>query len=277
MTFKSVAFLATTSFKRLLLVQLLVACLVALTVWWFLQIAWIPRLEEAISRLPNRGEIRSGKLDWPADSPLLLTESPLVRMEIDLEGTAGINEMADLGFTLKREGVGVRSLFGFHEAPYPPDWVMPLNRDDLEPWWGARRPFILISIAGLVVALLFFSWCVLATLYSWPVYLLAFYLDRAATWWDCWKLAAAALLPGALVMSGALWLYSTQRLNLIGLLLALPIQLLIGWIYASCAPTYLPSLSLNPSQNPFATPVRPGGDDSDSGRANNPFAPPPLA
>jgi len=277
MTFKSVAFLATTSFKRLLLVQLIVACGVALSVWWSLQIAWIPRLEEAISHLPERGEIRSGKLDWPADSPMLLTGSPFVRVEIDLEGTSGINEMADLGFTLKREGLRVRSLFGFHELPYPPHWVMPLNRDDLEPWWGARKPFILIGIAVSVGALLLASWAVLATLYSWPVFMLAFYLDRTATWWNCWKLAAAALLPGAIVLSGALWLYSMQRLNLIGLLIAVPIQLLIGLVYASCAPTCLPSLSQDSAPNPFVKPARPDGDDSDSGRANNPFAPPPLA
>ena len=277
MTFKSVAFLATTSFKRLLLIQLVVAGLVALSVWWSLQIAWVPRLEEAISRLPDRGEIRRGKLDWPAESPMLLTGSPLIRVEIDLEGTAGINEMADFGFTLKREGLQIRSLFGFRELPYPPQRVMPLNRDDLEPWWGARKPFILIGIAVLVVALLLVSWAVLATLYSWPIWLLAFYLDRTATWWSCWKLAAAALLPGALVMPGVLWLYSMQRLSLIGLLVSLPIQLLIGWIYASCAPTCLPSLSPGSTKNPFRQPPRPVGDDSDSGRSNNPFAPPPLA
>ena len=277
MTFKSIAFLATTSFKRLLLVQLVVACLVALSVWWSLQIAWVPRLEEAISRLPDRGEIRSGKLDWPAESPMLLTGSPVVTVDIDLEGTAGINEMADFGFTLKREGLRVRSLFGFHELPYPLHWVLPLNRDDLEPWWGARRPFILIGIAVSVLALLLVSWAVLATLYSWPVYLLAFYLDRTATWWQCWKLAAAALLPSALVMSAALWLYSMQRLNLIGFLITVPIQLLLGWIYACCSPTCLPSLSRNSPQNPFAKATRPGGQDSDSGRAKNPFAPPPLA
>jgi hypothetical protein len=185
--------------------------------------------------------------------------------------------MADFGFTLKREGLLVRSLLGFHEVPYPPHWVMPLNRDDLEPWWGARKPFILIGIVVLVVALLLVGWAALATLYSSPVCLLAFYLDRKATWWDCWKLAAAALLPGALVMSGALWLYSMQRLNLIGLMITVPIQVLIGWIYASCAPKCLPSLSGDTAPNPFAKPARLGGDDSDSDRENNPFAPPPLA
>ena len=277
MTFKSVAFLATTSFKRLLLVQLVVACLVALSVWWFLQIAWVPRLEEAISRLPDHGEIRSGKLDWQADSPMLLTESPLVSVEVDLEGNAEINQMADFGFALKRNGLRVRSLFGFHEVPYPVRWVVPLNRGDLEPWWGARRPFILISLAVLVVAVLLCSWAVLATLYSWPVYLLAFYLDRTASWWDSWKLAAAALLPGALVMVGTLWLYTMQRLNLICFLIALPTHLLIGWIYAACAPACLPSLSRDSTGNPFAKPELPAGDDPDSGRANNPFAPPPTA
>ncbi|MEO8428541.1 MAG: hypothetical protein ABI651_15685 [Verrucomicrobiota bacterium] len=277
MTLRSVAYFATASFKRLLIAQSVVACFVALSIWWSLQIGWVPRLEEAISHLPDRGEIRDGKLEWQADSPMLLTESPLVRVEIDLEGTAGINEMADFGFTLKRKALRVRSLFGFREMPYSSHWVMPLNRDDLEPWWGARKPFILISVAILVVALLLFSWAVLATLYSWPVYLLAFYLDRTATWWNCWKLAAAALLPGALVMTGALWLYSMQRLNLIAFLITVPIQLLMGWIYASWAPRCLPSLSPDSTPNPFGKPARPGDADSDSGRANNPFAPPPLA
>jgi hypothetical protein len=179
------------------------------------------RLEEAISRLPNRGEIRGGKLDWPADSPLLLTESPLVRMEIDLEGTAGINEMADLGFTLKREGEEFVRCLAFMKRPYPPDWVMPFNRDDLEPWWGARRPFILISIAGLVgsVAVLLL---VRAgnTLFVARLPCLSFYLGSHSNLVDtAGNLAAAALLREAIVCRCALWLYvDATSINLIGLL-----------------------------------------------------------
>ena len=79
--------------------------------------------------------------------------------------------------------------------------------------------------------------------------------DRQVTLGGGCRLAGAALLPGALVMSGALVLYGLQRLNFIGLLLAWPLHLVIGWIYTAGATVRLPKLAtqlVNPA-NPFVT------------------------
>ena len=55
---RGVAAFAHSSATRLLAVQLVVAALVALSVTWFLSVAWIPVIEEGIRALPETGEIR---------------------------------------------------------------------------------------------------------------------------------------------------------------------------------------------------------------------------
>jgi hypothetical protein len=96
---------------------------------------------------------------------------------------------------------------------------------------------------------------VLATVYSLPLRLLTFYSDRQVTWPGCWRIAAAALLPGALLMAGAIVLYGFNRLSFIGLLFAWLLHLVIGWIYLSIAPARLPRIHDLPARrgNPFGT------------------------
>jgi len=146
-------------------------------------------------------------------------------------------------------------LFGHLAVPYPEGWIISLNRTEAGPWWGAWRPFILIGTGVVVAAGLWLSWVVLATIFMAPVRLIAFYADREMTIGAAWRVAGAAMMPGALLMSGAVVLYSLHRLNLIGLLFAWLLHLVLGWIYVGIAPTRLPRLSpaLPRRRNPFGT------------------------
>jgi len=96
-------------------------------------------------------------------------------------------------------------------------------------------------------------WLVLATLYSLPLRLLTFYYDRDVSWLGCWRMAGAAQLPGALLMSGGILLYGFNRLNLIGLLFAWLLHVVIAWIYVGIAPARLSRLagSVRRRDNPF--------------------------
>ena len=69
LTPRGVAAFARAPLMRLLLVQFIFALLAAIAVVWFLRTAWFPTVREAIENLPAQGEMKSGKLEWTADSP----------------------------------------------------------------------------------------------------------------------------------------------------------------------------------------------------------------
>ena len=76
-----VAAFARAPLRRLLLVQFIVALLVGGTVVWLLRDAYFPTISAAIAQLPAEGEIRSGQMDWRGESPQLLAEGQISRLE----------------------------------------------------------------------------------------------------------------------------------------------------------------------------------------------------
>jgi hypothetical protein len=257
MTLNAVASFAAAPYKRLLAIQLVFALGAAVAAIWTLRVAWIPGIEEAISRLPDRGAIRNGNLQWEKDAFMQLTESSFLSIWVDVEGTVEVSRIADLGLELQRDHLEIHSLFGNLDVRYPIGWRVALNRPELEPWWGAWKPFVLLGIGLGIVFWIFLSWHFLAFLYVSPIRLLAFYQDRDVTWMGCWRLAAASLLPGSAVMTGAILFYGLQRLNLLGLLIAAPLHIVIGWVYAALAPARLATLPsvVSARENPFSGPA----------------------
>jgi len=255
LTFGGVASFARASSGRLFFVQFLMASLVAVSVVWFLIAAWFPVVQKAIAQLPAQGGIQHGQLQWTNTSPARLAEDAFLSIVVNANGSAPISQNADVQLELGRSGLRIKSLFGYLAVPYPADWVIGLNRAEAGPWWGAWRPFILVGTGITVAVGLWFSWLVLATIYMAPVRLIAFYADRELTIGAAWRVAGAALLPGALLMSGAIVLYSLHRLNLVGLLFAWLLHLVLAWIYAAIAPARLPRLptALPRRRNPFGT------------------------
>jgi len=253
-TFGGVAAFSRATFGRVLLVQFIVALLVAASVICFLISAWLPVVQKAIVRLPEKGAIRQGQLVWNGPSPAWLADGTFLSIVVDAAGEGRIGQSADVQLELKRRGFKICSLFGCVALPYPEKWIFALNRAEAEPWWGAWRPFLLLGVGAGTVLCLMASWLVLATFYSLAVRLIAFYSDRQAAWPACWRIAGAAQLPGALLMSGATCLYGFNRLNLVGLLFAWLLHAVIGWIYVGIAPARLPRAAdaLRRRGNPFA-------------------------
>ena len=252
-TFGGVASFARGSFSRLFVVQFILALLVASSVSVFLATAWFPVVEKAIARLPEKGTIRRGQLDWTGPSPGALAEATFLSIAVDFENSQPAGQSADVQLELHRDGFSIRSLFGYLAISYSKDWTIALNRAEVEPRWGAWEPFLLVGIGACVAIGVMAIWLVLATVYSLPLRLLTFYSDRDVGWPGCWRLAGAAQLPGALLLSGGILLYGFNRLNLIGLLFAWLLHVVIAWIYLGIAPTRLPRLagSLRRRDNPF--------------------------
>jgi hypothetical protein len=254
LTARGVASFACASLGRLLLVQLIVALLAAGTVVWFLNECWFPTIAEAIRGLPAQGEIRAGKLDWTAPSPARLAEGRFLAIAVDLDHTGEARSPAHLHVEFGRTNFKVYSLLGNVRSTYPRSGVLAFSRTELWPWWGAWAPAILAIAAGSVVAGLMVIWAALATLYCLPVWLIGFIADRDCSLGRSWRLAGAALMPGALLMCAAICMYGWGSLDLLSLAVTAGVHLLVGWAYLSVSPLRMPRrpMAVVAKSNPFA-------------------------
>jgi hypothetical protein len=253
LTPRGVAAFAHARLSRLLLVQIVIAVLAALSVDWFLDNGCFPTIGAAIEQLPEQGEISHGRLDWRGDSPRLLAEGQFLAFNVDLNHAGQIHSPAQIQIEFGRDTVRVFSLLGYTEFAYRPGWAVAFNRTDLEPLWGAWKPHILVIAAAAVVVGLTLWWAALATLYFLPVRLVCFFADRDLDLRQSWRLAAAALMPGELLLTVAVVFYTFGVLDLIQIGFAFGAHLVLGWIYLFVSPWFLPRVSPAGKRNPFAS------------------------
>jgi hypothetical protein len=253
LTVRGMAAFASASWSRLLIVQFIVALVAAGTVVWFLQRAWFPKIGEAIRQLPLQGELRSGALDWQGATPSRLAEGRFLALAVDLDHTGGARSPAHVQVEFGRTDFKVFSLLGYVSGAYPRGRVVAFNRTELGPWWGAWAPAVLAVVAGLVVVGLMVSWACLATVYFLPAWLVAFFANRDLSLRGSWRLAGAALMPGALLMCAAIVLYGWGVLDPVRLAVAGAVHLVIGWAYLFLSPFWLPRHPAAVAKaNPFA-------------------------
>ena len=259
LTPRGVAAFARASFGRLLVVQFIIALLAAAAVVWFLHEAWFPPIGEAINDLPSRGEIRSGSLDWRGNSPARLSEGRFLAITVDLQHEGQARSPAHVQIELGQKDVNVFSLLGFVQFNYPRGWVVGFNRVELIPWWGAWSPPILAIVAGLVVVGLMLTWALLATVYCLPVWLLGFFGNRDLSLRGSWRVAGAALMPGALLVTAAICAYGSGAFDLIRLAAAGGAHLVIGWGYLIAGPLSCPphAAVAGTKANPFVASAEP--------------------
>ncbi len=261
LTARGVAAFARESLGRLLLVQLVVALVAGGAVAWVLQSGWFPVIREAIERLPAQGEIHSGRLVWPEASSRRLAEGRLLALEVDLQHEGEARSPAHVQVEFGQADFKVISLFGYLQGAYPRGWIVAFNRPELKPWWGAWSPVILAVVIGLVVVALMLVWPILATVYCGPVWLIGFYANRELTLRGSWRLAGAALMPGALFLTAAIILYGIGAIDLIGLIAAAGFHFVLSWGYLVTGSLAVPPLpQFQPAKsNPFVPTSRPAG------------------
>ncbi|MGD0253228.1 MAG: hypothetical protein ABSC01_11085 [Verrucomicrobiota bacterium] len=253
LTPRGVAAFAHARLGRLLVVQFIVAVLAAIAVDWFLAYGCFPTITAAIKQLPDQGEIRASQLNWQGESPTLLAEGGFLAFDVDLEHTGQIHSPAQVQIEFGGESVRVFSLLGYREWNYPPGWIVAFNRTDLEPLWDAWKPDILAIATGAVIVGLMLSWTVLATVYFLPVWLISFFADRDLNFRQSWRLAGAALMPGALLLTAAIAFYGMGALDLIQMSSAFGAHLVLGWIYFFISVLFLQRVSPSERQNPFSS------------------------
>jgi hypothetical protein len=175
----------------------------------------------------------------------VLAENRFFSLAVDLDHSGNLAPAAHVQLQFGERDWQVASVFGVLDVAsldtrYPANTIIPLDRTSAEPWWGAREPFLLLAVLAVVMGSLVVSWLVLATLYAPVAWLAGFYANRELTLAGSWKLAGAALMPGALLLSVALVLYGLQVFGLGRLGLAFVLHFVTGWIYLGLSPLFLP-------------------------------------
>mgnify|MGYP001172925011 CR=1 FL=1 len=274
LTFGGVAAFAAAPAGRLLAVAALVALLVSAAVWRLAVTVWSPTISMAIARLPAEGAIDNGHLVWPAGQAMSLADGSFVSISVTPPGTSPPKHTADLQFNFRSTSLHASSLLGYIEIPYPPGYVLALNRTELDPLWGAWRPHALATVAGTTFVILLALWAIIATLLTIPLRAYALLLGRQPGLGGCWKLAFAALLPGALIMCAALFGYGLRRLSLGELMLIHGLHLLVNTAYLLISPLRIPE---GPPPSPFGEPPSPFSAPTPASDASgNPFASPGI-
>ena len=240
LTIGGVARLAVGSSWRLFRVQLMYAFFVAGVFVWFVNRAWVPVIDESIKKMPQNGEIYHGNLNWPASSSMHVegpAGEPFMRLDVQPSGITNVVESVDLvlAFDSKRLLIGSSLGLGLLPVPYPSAIIIPFNKADLEPWWGARSHLILLLIGFLVVILLIATWSFLSLIYMFPVKI--FSVNRLS-WRSAWQLASAAQMPGALLMILGILMYGLKQIELVGLVFVWVIHLIAPWFYLFFSPFF---------------------------------------
>jgi len=231
-----------------------------------LAVDWFPAIRQAVRQLPEQGSIHAGRLDSPQQTAQTLAETNFLTIVLDLQRQRNVTQSSDLLIEFHQSNFQICSLFGCLLLNYPKAWEGELNRVRLGPWWEAWEP-ILLGIAGLVaIVILFLNWAFLATIYCAFVRLLGFFKDRDLNWASSWRLASAALMPGALLLTLGIFCYGLGLVDLIRLLLLFILHFVVGWIYLAISPVFVPRLPaiLPRGINPF-TPATPEPNETKEG------------
>jgi hypothetical protein len=248
---RGVAAFARASLERLIVVQSVMALIATAAVVWLLSSGFFPTVGAATRNLPAKGDIIRGKLNWKDESPKTLADGHFLSFSVDTKHTRQLRLPAQFQFEFGDDSLVIISLLGGMELPYPQDESFYFNRTDLQPAWEAWSPNLLgLAALGTFFGLLL-MWALLATLYFLPVWLVAFYTDRDLNFRASWKLAGAALMPGALLLSLAIVMYGFGVFDLVQLSFAFTMHFIIGWIYLLISPLFLNRALPGEKGNPF--------------------------
>ena len=272
-TLRGVASFAQTDWNRLFVWQLVVLIALGGSVLLVLSQHWAPVVNRAIGQhMPVETGLKEGRLIWPDDEPKVFDHNQYLCLAVDPEGTGDHGHMADVQIELQRDSWVCRSIFGYLEFGYPmQDW--PLTRNQFVPWWGSRRPFLLLGSAAIVGFLFWLGWLGLGLIGICPAKIIAYYSDRESGFSKLWRMSSAALLPtSGLLMMGFLC-YATRLLSLMGLLTLISFHLILGGVYLFFSTFFLPKVVADPV-NPFEEnfPTNADNEELDCADPADPFA-----
>ncbi len=255
LTPRGVAAFSRSSFTRLAIVQSAVAGLVAIAMLWFLSAQWFPVVTEAIHELPPGAVIRSERL-WASNATAtVLAGNRTLEIVFDPLDAGGLAGTADLSIVLASNQLRVASLAGRAALPYLRGYRVNLDRNELDPWWGAWRKAVAAAAVVATILALLALWWALGTLASPLVWFLAYFADKQLSLLSSWRLACAAFTPGALLLVTGLALYGVGAIDLLRLGLFVVLHFVCGLVFLCASPFFIPPVpGTARAKNPFNNP-----------------------
>lgn len=273
-TGRGIAAFAGVSWWHLLMFQTLFAGFIVLGFVWSLRQVVFPVVHTALAALPDGpASIQNGFFDWPGSGAELLAASPRFALVADPGATGALGINGDLQLELARTHAVFRGVLGTLTLPYPPSLELPLDRGTAPAVWGAWRTpgLALIAIGGFLA--LMSSWWVVALLHALPAWILGWLLRRELSLGGAIRIAAAALLPAALIPAAGILLYATLWLRAPGFAAVWILHWPAGWVWLAWGIVHRPAADRARSDtavNPFTN--RPATPDRGGTRRKNPFS-----
>lgn len=250
---QGVAAFAAAGYGRALALLMVFGLLIGMVMTWFVRGAWFPALAQAAAALPRTGEIRDGRLHVEVPQSLPLAGNRYVSLAIDLQHTGEQTLPADLEIEFGAAEVRLRGMLGYVDVPYPRALAAPFHRAEAVPWWGAWSQAILAGVwVGSTLGLMGI-WSVLALAYVPLARVLAWLRGAPLGVGAAWRLCAAALMPGALMMTAAIALYGWGLMDVLRLGLVAVFHVMVAWVYVPLAVGCLPRAqqTVPGGNNPF--------------------------
>lgn len=281
-TWRGLAALAVQPAGRFAVWCLVTAAVLGGAAGRFYAVAWQPALDAAVRQLPATGEIRDGRLVWPADTVTELARTRHLALRVNPPSAPVTGQAADVEVELLSGDLTLQSLFGYWAVRYPSGWVIALNRPEVEPLWLTWRPYLPVLVGmGMALGALGL-WFVLGLVAAPLLRVWTALIRRDVTLGGCWRLSVGALLPGGWIVAGGLVLYAAHGFRLLDWLVVFVLGHGVDLVLWLGAPWCLPrrirpapfggetaGVERPATSSPFAEPV---GASTD-----NPFAVPAAA
>lgn len=251
LTFRGAARFAPAKLPRLLLVELFFSFVVFVAVVWFVGKNYAPVIAKTTQKLPEMAHLEKGELTG-IDSRIE-TDEPFLSLVIDVDDFSDTGT-GDLQIGFGKTNVMVCSVdsssWGCLTFDYPSDYL-DVSRSSLQPWWGARQPFIIGGVGVLFVIGIFITLPLIAVVLMWVPKFFAYFADRKLTVRQAWNLAMAAQLPGLIVLAASVVLYGAQLMDLLGVGVFYILHILVDLVYLIGAVFFLPRIEGVLTSNPF--------------------------
>ncbi|WCJ58370.1 hypothetical protein NXS98_11620 [Fontisphaera persica] len=253
LTPQGVAAFAGAGYGRTLAMLMVFGLAIGMVAAWFVRSAWFPPVARAVTALPASGEIRGGRLKMELDQPVALAGNRFLSLVIDPHHRGEQSLPADVQLEFGVTNLHVRGVLGYLEIPYPPEVVLPFNQAEAVPWWGAwSQAMVALVWVGATLGLVVI-WTCLALVYVPVARVLAWLRGARLSVGAAWRLCAAALMPGAVIMTVAIGGYGWGLMDLIRLGLVAIFHVMVAWVYVPLAVWCLPRQATSSASrgNPF--------------------------
>ncbi|MCX8107432.1 MAG: hypothetical protein N3G20_01360 [Verrucomicrobiae bacterium] len=243
-TFGGAAALARSRPGRVALVGALIAGLMAAACARTFCVTWMPAIENAIKALPSEIRIQGGRLDWPTNIVVRLSEGAFLGIAVNTTDSAALPE-SDVTIELTPDGFRATSVLGSTFVPYPPQLSIRLEPVGLAAGWFAWKPHIVAYVFVAVFAAVWLTWLAIGLVLAPVLRLYVAVLRRAARWTDCMRLAVVCCMPGEIVMATGIFLYGTRKVSPAELLVIMVLHVILVAAYLLVTPLWFPARQID--------------------------------